>query len=402
MASDAPAPKMIRRQFLRAGALAPAILAQPASLFAAEYDLVIRGGRVLDPEQRLDRVADVAIRDGRISAIRPSIAPSAAMELLDATGKLVLPGLIDIHTHLADKLLPPATCLADGVTTMLDAGSRGSDNPDDLLAIAQSAPNRVRILLNIAHLGVLPEGELLDIENASVARTRQVIERNRQWIVGIKARLSRSVAGDPDLEAVRRARQVADPLKVPIMVHIGQTVSPLPEILALLRPGDIVTHLYSPPPHGILDDNGRVLPEVREARRRGILFDVGNGRSGHLTWEVAARAIEQDFLPDTISSDMTAIGRTYQVFNLPNVMSKFLLLGMPLEQLIARVTANAARAIPEFRAYGSLRTGAVADVAVLDLQAGDFEFVDNADTKRTGHRKLVPYAVVVGGKRLPA
>jgi dihydroorotase len=151
-----------------------------------------------------------------------------------------------------------------------------------------------------------------------------------------------------------------------------------------------------------LDDNGRVLPEVREARRRGILFDVGNGRSGHITWEVAERAMQQDFLPDTISSDMTAVGRTYQVFNLPNVMSKFLLLGMPVDQVIARVTANAARAIPEFKAYGSLRTGAVADVAVLELKEGDFEFVDNADTKRTGHRKLFPYAVVVGGKRLPA
>ena len=131
---------MIRRQFLRTTALAPVILAQPARLFAAEYDLVIRGGRVLDAAQGLDQVADVAIRDGRISAIRPNIAPSAAKEVLDATGKLVMPGLIDIHTHLADKLLPPATCLADGVTTMLDAGSRGSDNPDDLLVIAKARP----------------------------------------------------------------------------------------------------------------------------------------------------------------------------------------------------------------------------------------------------------------------
>lgn len=400
MAHNVEAREMNRRRFLRASTLAPLAFQQPGRLFAAEYDLVIRGGRVLDAAQRLDRVADVAIRDGRIAAIRPNIASSAAKEVLDATGKLVTPGLIDIHTHLADKLLPPATCLADGVTTLLDAGSRGSDNADDLLAIAQSAPNRVRILLNIGHLGVVPEGELLDIGNANVTATRQVIERNRQWIVGIKARLSRNVAGEHDLEAVRRARQAADPLKVPIMVHIGQSVSPLPEILVLLRPGDIVTHLYSPPPHGILDDNGRVLPQVREARRRGILFDVGNGRNGHITWEVAERAMQQDFLPDTISSDMTAIGRTYQVFNLPNVMSKFMMLGMPVEQVIARVTANAARAIPEFKAYGSLRTGAVADVAVLELKEGDFDFVDNADTKRTGHQKLFPYAVVVSGKRL--
>jgi dihydroorotase len=145
-----------------------------------------------------------------------------------------------------------------------------------------------------------------------------------------------------------------------------------------------------------------VLQQVRDARKRGVLFDIGNGRTGHLTWEVAERALQQDFLPDTISSDLTAASRTYQVFNYPNVLSKFLLLGMPLDQVIARATTNAARAIPEFKAYGTLRPGAVADVAVLELQEGDFDFVDNLDAKRRGHRKLVAHAVVVGGKRLHA
>jgi dihydroorotase len=390
-----------RRQFLRAAAGVPVFLAGPQQVFAAQFDLLIRGGRVLDPAQRLDRMADVAIQNGRIAAIRPNIPASAAKQVLDASGKLVTPGLIDIHTHMADKQMPPAKCLEDGVTSLVDAGSRGCDNPDDLLAIAQDAPNRLRILLNIGRLGVLPEGELLDLANIEVAATRRVIQQHRQWIIGIKARLSKPVAGEHDLEALRRAREVADPLKVPIMVHMGQTVSPLSDILALLRPGDIVTHLYSPPPHGILDDNGHILPQVREARRRGILFDVGNGRTGHITWQVADRVMQQDFLPDTISSDMTAVGRTYQVFNLPNVMSKFLMLGMPLDQVIARVTVNSAHAIPEFKPYGTLRTGAVADIAVLDLQEGDFEFVDNLDAKRSGHKKLIPHAVVFGGKRLP-
>ena len=385
---------------MRAAAGIPVLFTEVPRALAAPFDLVIRGGRVLDPAQRLDRMADVAIQNGRIAAIRPNIPPSAAKEVLEASGKLVTPGLIDIHTHMADKQMPPSKCLEDGVTSLVDAGSRGCDNPDDLLAIAHDAPNRLRILLNIGHLGVLPEGELLDLANINVAATRRVIEQHRQWIIGIKARLSKPVAGEHDLEALRRARKVADPLKVPIMVHMGQTVSPLPDILALLRPGDIITHLYSPPPHGILDDNGRILPQVREARRRGILFDVGNGRIGHITWEVADRVMQQDFLPDTISSDMTAVGRTYQVFNLPNVMSKFLMLGMPLDQVIARVTVNSAHAIPEFKSYGTLRTGAVADVAVLDLQEGEFEFVDNLDAKRTGQKKLVPHAVVFGGKRL--
>ena len=392
---------MLRRQFLRAGAIAPVVLARPPRSFAAEFDLVIKGGRVLDAAERMDRVADVAIRGGKIAAIRPNIASSSAGELIEAGGKLVTPGLIDIHVHAADPALPPAQILATGVTSMVDGGSRGADNVDDLVKIAQGAPNRLRILVNIAHLGNAPggRGELLEIENADAGSARRAIERQRAWIVGIKARLSRSVAAERDLEAVRRARQAADPLKVPIMVHVGDTASPLPEILALLRPGDIVTHMYAPAPHGMLDDNGRVLPQVREARRRGVLFDFGNGRAAHFTWEVVERAIQQDFLPDTISSDMTLAGRTDQVIDLPNVLSKFVLLGMPLDRVLACATANAARAIPEFKSYGTLRPGAAADVAVLELREGDFEFVDNYKGKRMGRRKLVPYAVVVGGKR---
>jgi dihydroorotase len=396
-------PMFTRRNVLRAGAAAPLLLAHSPRLFAAEYDLVIRGGRVLDASQRMDKVADVAIRGGKIAAIRPNIASGAASEVIEAGGKLVTPGLIDIHAHVADPGLTPAQCLSTGVTSLVDGGSRGALNVDELVKTAQSAPNRVRILLNISGLGLASGGtELLDIEKADVAAARRAIERSREWIVGIKARLSRSVAGEHDLEAVRRARQVADPLKIPIMVHVGDTAAPLTEIVALLRPGDIVTHMYAPAPHGMLDDAGRVLPQILQARKRGVLFDLGNGRVAHWTWDVAERAMKQGFLPDTISSDITGAGLTDQVFNLANVLSKFLLLGMPVDQVIARATTNAARAIPEYKSYGTLKTGAVADVAVLDLREGDFEFVDNYGGKRTGRRKLVPYAVVMGGKKMVA
>ena len=157
-------------------------------------------------------------------------------------------------------------------------------------------------------------------------------------------------------------------MKLPVMIHMGDTVSPLPEILALLKPGDIVTHMYAPPPHGIFDESGRVLPEVIAARKRGIWFDIGNGRVAHITWAEAERGLKQKFLPDTISSDWTDAGRTDQVFDFPNVLSKFLLLGMPLDQVIAMGTTNAARAVRRFKDLGTLRVGATADVAVLELR----------------------------------
>jgi dihydroorotase len=262
-------------------------------------------------------------------------------------------------------------------------------------------------LINISRLGNNPNpdparrGEFLDgIELADVAKARSAIQQNRQWVIGMKARLSRNIAANHDLEVLRLAVEAATPSGIPIMIHIGDTASPLPEILKLLRPGDIVTHLYAPPPHGIQDDTGRILPEVRAARRRGIRFDFGNGRTEHWTWAVAQSALAQDFPPDTISTDLEVVGRTEQVFDLPTVMSKFLLLGMPLNQVIACVTSNAARTFREFRNYGSLRKGAVADVTILELTKGNFEFVDNYKGTRMGTQKLVTRGVLVAGKRV--
>jgi dihydroorotase len=390
---------LTRRTFLhRAGAAGVAAVAGARGLFAAKYDLLIKGGRVIDPSRRLDAVRDVAIAGGRIAAVDANLAAADAASTLDAAGKLVVPGLIDIHTHVRSKEMP-SICLSNGVTALLDAGSQGVDRIDEVIAAAKGAPNRVRILLNIARTGILPDGELMDISRVDVAAAQKVIAANRDLIVGVKARLSRTVAGKNDLEALRRAQAITGPLKLPVMIHMGDTVSPLPEILALLKPGDIVTHMYAPPPHGIFDDSGRVLPEVIAARKRGIWFDIGNGRVAHITWAEAERGLKQKFMPDTISSDWTDAARTDQVFDFPNVLSKFLLLGMPVDQVIALGTMNAARVLPAFKDLGTLRVGAPADVAVLDLRSGEFEFVDNDNTKRTGKQKLFTTAAIVGGKK---
>jgi dihydroorotase len=385
-----------RRRFL--AATAAIALTPRARTGAARYDLVVKGGRVIDPAAGVDGVADVAIEGGRIRAVQQNVAAADAADVLDARGKIVTPGLIDVHVHVGAPDLTPAMLLRDGVTSMVDGGSAGADNVDALVRVAQAAPNRVRIFLNVARTGVTAGGELMDIAAADVDAAVRAMQQHREWIAGVKVRLSQNVAGDHDLEAVRRARRVAG--RLPVMLHVGQTFSPLPKILELLERGDIVTHIYSPPPHSLLDAAGHVLPEVRAARARGVRFDVGNGRNGHITWPIVDAATRDGFWPDTISSDITGPGRTLRVFNLPTVLSKFLMLGLPLDRAVACATRAAAASISAFKDLGTLKPGAPADVAVFDLREGDFEFVDNVDAKRNGPQMLTTSAVVMNGKKV--
>jgi dihydroorotase len=390
---------MDRRKFL--GAAGAAMLARIPGALAASYDLVIKGGRVIDPSLGIDAVRDVAIAGGRIAAVEPDIASYGATEMVDARGKLVVPGLIDIHTHAARAKDTPALCLLDGVTSFIDAGTYGADRIEETVANARAAPNLGRVLINIARPGTQGSGELMDISRADVPAVRDAIARHRDIIVGIKARLSYNVAGANDVEALKRAQDVATPLNLPVMIHMGQTVSPLSKIMPLLKRGDIVTHMFAPPPNSIIDENGRMLPEVLAARRRGVWFDLGNGRNGHLRWDILERVMDQGFLPDTFSTDWTPEGRASGVIDFPNVMSRFLMLGMPLDQVIARATVNAARVIDAFNDRGTLNVGAPADVAVLQLRDGTFEYVDNYENKRIGGQRLFPIATVMGGKRAP-
>jgi dihydroorotase len=389
-----------RRRFFPAAA---AFISSKAAFAASEYDLLIRGGRVLDPGRRVDGMLDIAIRGGKIVAVRKGIPASSAAEVMDAGGLLVVPGLIDIHLHARDAELPPPAILATGVTSMVDAGSRGADNIDQLVGIAQAAPNRMRIMLNIGRLGNNPGGKaefLEDVEQADVEKAKAAVARHRPWIVGMKARLSRGIAAGNDMVVLRRAIDVAEATGLPLMIHIGDTASPLPSILAVLRPGDIVTHMYAPTPNTILDSQGKVLPEVRAARRRGIRFDFSNGLNEHWDWNVAEKALAQGFPPDTIATDLTVAGRAAQVVDLPNVMSKMLLLGMSLEAVLACVTGNAAKTFRELNPFGSLAVGAAADITLLELGGGGYEFVDNYRNMRSGAQRLLTRSVVMGGRRV--
>jgi dihydroorotase len=391
---------MTRRRFLYGAAASAAVLSGMPGARAATYDLVIKGGRVIDPSLGIDAVRDVAVSGSRIAAVAENITADAA-ETIDARGKVVAPGLVDIHSHAARSKEGPPLALLDGVTAWLDAGSYGADGIDQGAAIARGSSTVGRLLVNIARVGVAPGGELHDINLANVDLARGAIARNRDVVIGVKARLSNAVADVNDLEALRRAQEAAAPFGLPVMIHVGQSYSPMRAILPLLKRGDVVTHVYAPAPNGILDDNGRVYPEVLAARRRGVLFDFGNGVVDHFNWDVVERSLKQGFAPDTFSTDWSTASKTTGVVDFPNVMSKFLMFGMPLDQVVARATVNAARAFDAFSDRGTLNVGAPADIAVMELREGSFEFVDNYKGTRTGKQRLFPVATVLGGKKAP-
>lgn len=391
---------MNRRQFVGTTAAA-ALLAGTSRSFAATYDLVIKGGRVIDPSMGLDATRDIAISGGKVAAIEPSIAADAT-ETIDARGKLVTAGLIDIHTHAGRSKEGPPMCLQDGVTAWVDAGTGGADNIDAVAAIARGGPQIGRCLVNIARTGVIaPGGELHDINAANVAMAKAAIARNRDVVVGVKARLSDNVTGANDLEALRRAQEVATAFNLPVMIHVGQNYSPLRSIVALLKRGDIITHIYAPGKNGILDDKGILSPDVMAAHRRGIIFDFGNGVSDHFDWDTVEKATKQGLWPDTFSTDWNTSSKTSGVVDLPNVMSKLFMYGMPLKDVIAAATVNAARCFPAFDDRGTLNIGAPADVAIMELREGSFEFLDNYKGTRTGKQRLFPVETVLNGKRVP-
>jgi dihydroorotase len=392
-----------RRQFLSVAAAAGAATwARVPGAFAqtSKYDLLIKGGRVIDPSVRLDAVRDVAIAGGRIAAVAPTIT-GAAMETIDARGRLVVPGLIDIHTHAGRSAEGPPMVLRDGVTGWIDAGSQGADKVADVVAVARSSPQPGRVLINIGRAGILPDGDTMDLARADVAAARAAIAMHKDFIVGVKARLSREVAGTNDVEVLRRAQEVASAFNLPLMIHMGQTASPLGKLMDQMKRGDIVTHLFAPPPNAIVDDAGQILPEVLAARRRGVWFDVGNGVTGHMRWDTIGMIMKAGFWPDTFSTDWNVTSKTTGVVDFPNCMSKLLGYGMTVSEAIARATLIPSRTFPIFTDRGTLNVGAPADVTLLELRQGQFEFLDNYKGTIKGRQRFFPAGTVLAGKKVP-
>jgi dihydroorotase len=408
---------LTRRELLRGvgGSLAISPAARDAigagsggGLQAETYDLVIKGGKVVDPSQDLEAPRDVAIRDGKIAHIAADIPAAQARKTLDARGKIVTPGLIDLHTHVFPWVGPYGIeadpyCVHRGVTSVIDAGTSGA------LTFAafrrydiERSRTRIRALLHVVAIGMVAGstphmGELEDLRYCEPEMAVKTAEQNRGVIVGFKIRFSKQYTGSNDYEGMKRARLADDQARLPLMMHIGGSYSPLPKLLALVRKGDVVTHTYNSHPHGILDADGKLLPEVLEARRRGVLFDVGHG-AGSFSFDVMEKCLAQNFLPDTISSDLYSANVHGPVFDLVTTLSKFLLLGMNLSEVVRRATVNSAAVFDFGAPVGTLRPGAEADVSVLDLEEGDFTFTDSDGKTRRGRQKLVPVVTVRAGK----
>ena len=393
-----------RRQFLRRATrsvLAASLFTRPFPLLAQSWDIIVRGGRVIDPSLHLDDIADIAIAGGRIVTVANNLAAGAAEEI-DATGKLVMPGLLDVHAHYAQDAQGPHICLSDGVTGWVDAGSAGADQIDEVVAIARSAPQSARVLINIGRRGVIPAGDTADLALADVEAAKAAIARNRDYVIGVKARLTAGVTAD-DVEVLRRAQEVASYFNLPVMIHMGQSATPMGELVTHLKPGDIVTHMFAPPPNAIVDGDGQLFPEILEARRRGIWFDVANGRVDHLSWDNFDVVMATGFWPDTISTDGFSNSRSAPgVIDFPNIMSKFLNFSdMNLSNVVACGASNASRLFSFLSDKGTLNVGAPADIAILELREGRFEFLDNYEGVRVGSQRLFPFETILAGRRVP-
>lgn len=358
------------------------------------FDLLLAGGTVLDPDSRRRQELDVGVVGGRIAAIQPALSRDSAKRVLDARGCYVTPGLIDFHIHSYWGVNPygfdaDPICVASGVTTAVDAGSAG---PVNFLGfkrfIAEQSRTRMLAFVCVAQHGVLNSpGELHDLRFADPEGAARTVKEHPDVAVGIKVRLHRRSVGDNGREALRLAIQAGEASRSPVMVHIGDTAISMEEIVDTLRPGDVVTHCFTPQQPAIVDEAGRLRAAVRRAHERGVLFDVGHA-NGHFDFNLVRRAMGEGFMPDTISSDLHARSGSGPVVDLPTTMTKLLTLGMSLEQVVADCTINPARAIGWQDRLGSLEPGREADLSVLELVEGPARLRDSVGGELIADRRI--------------
>ncbi len=370
------------------------------------YDTLITGGQVVDPGAGLVGQYDVAINDGRIAAVEAGINPATAREVIDAREGIVTPGLIDLHTHVywgatfwgieADPV-----AARTGVTTWLDVGSAGAYSwPGFRRYIAEPSKSRIYGLLNLSAIGLIaPTWEFANIDYCDVDLAETIVNQNRDLILGIKARSDSNTTRGVGIRPLELARELADRVDLPLMVHIGAGPPTLAEVSHLLRPSDILTHCFTGQTMRIVDDNGTPDPAILELHEKGLVLDLGHG-TGSFSYETAEAMLAAGVLPDVISSDIHQMAIQGPMFDLPTTLSKFLNLGLSLPDVIERATSRPAKAMrkPEL---GTIAPGSVADVAIFRLEEGDYVFRDIHMNGRRGNVRMINTLTMVDGEVLP-
>lgn len=374
-----------------------------------DFDLVLRGGHVMDERNGVDGVFDVAIAGGKIAAVGRDL-PVGKARVENVAGAIVAPGLIDIHTHVYHKATslsvdPGMIARRSAVTTLVDAGSAGAGNYDGFRDYVMAhSPYRIFAFLNVSFPGIfgfdkgVSIGEATLREMLPVDRCVAKIEANRDRIVGVKVRIGGPVTGELGLGALELALEAAIAVNLPLMTHIGGPPPSYADVVSMLRPGDILTHCYRPAPNSALGDDGKILPEIRSARERGVLFDIAHGM-GAFGYDTAEIALEAGFPPDLISSDVHVIAVEGPGFDLLHTMSKLLNCGLSLQDVIAMSSNRPALAMrrPEL---GHLGVGAVADISVLRQMDSNYLFEDVVGKTRQGTSLLQPVSVYLAGKSM--
>jgi dihydroorotase len=372
------------------------------------FDLILRGGRVIDPSQGIDHVADVAFAGGKVARVDRQLRADAGTEVRDVSGYIVTPGLIDLHTHVywgGTSLGIDAEdfCRRSGVTTCIDTGSAG---PGNFAGFRRHViePSAVRILayLHVSFAGIyafsktIMVGESEEMRLLAPVEAAQVADANRDVIIGIKVRVGRHASGTSGAAPLDIALQVAGEVGLPLMCHIDHPPPSYEEVLARLRGGDVLTHAFRPFPNAPVDSQGRVKPEVLRARERGVQFDIGHGK-GSFAFKTARGMLANGFYPDTISSDVHQLCIDGPAYDQVTTLSKFLCMGMPLDKVIAASTCNAATALKRHE-LGTLKPGSVGDATIISVQKGQFDYEDVVGEHMTGDQRIVSEGVVIAGR----
>jgi dihydroorotase len=370
-------------------------------------NFIVKRGRLLDPSSGLDGQHDIHVRDGVVNAIGADLKTDGAT-VIDVEGRIVTPGLIDVHLHLMNGLGafgvdPDIFGVGSGVTTVVDAGSAGHS----LLTVfrnyvTKNAKTRVLNYVNLSTLGgvtgpgysILADPRLIDED-----KIEKAVDANRDIIVGIKIMATGGALGAEGLKPLARARKLGDNLKIPLLVHIGEswtkdaTPPPIGDVLKYLRAGDIVTHMFTAHPGGLLDPSGKLWPQVREAKEAGVLMDVGHGLH-NLNFDVARKVLDQELFPDGVSTDGHRGNRAGPVYDLPTTMAKLMALGFSLNQVVEMATVNAAKLLGRTAEFGFIRVGSPADISVLRLEEREWKAVDSQKGTIQARQALVPIHAV--------